>query len=231
MIASIVIPSFDQRIDYLGAALNSALAQTVPCEVIIVDDGSAEAISTTHPNVRVIRHDTNLGISAALNTGIRAMSTDWFCWLPSDDLFAPRKVELQRAALFERKAFASFHQYYTFTNSIATPGGQSTAWDWTSHLKQQRQLGVGCAINGLTTMIHRSVFERVGYFDTSFSYGQDWDMWARIALQYEWLAMDDVLAYRRQSGDNLTARINADDSKRRIRDAEDQRIRERYGLR
>lgn len=206
------------------------MRQTVPVEVILVDDGSADILDCTHPAIKVIRHSENRGIAAALNTGIEAMTTEWFCWLPSDDLFAPHKVERQRASLADSGLFASFHQYYTFATDPTQPDGQSQAWDWTSHLKQRRQLGVGCAINGLTAMIHRSVFDRVGLFDPSFLYGQDWEMWARIAFTYEWHAMTDVLAYRRRNGENLTAAIEADASRRSVRDAEDARVRKLYGL-
>jgi teichuronic acid biosynthesis glycosyltransferase TuaG len=230
VLASVIIPTFDQKPEYLRDAINSALAQTAPVEIIVVDDGSSRPLDCDHPQVRLITHERNRGVAAALNTGIAAMRTDWFCWLPSDDVFAPRKVELQRQALNNSGLHAAFHQYYTFATTPANPHGQSVAWDWSSHLKQRRQLGVGCAINGLTTMIHRSVFERVGIFDESYRYGQDWEMWCRIVYTYEWHAMDDVLAYRRSDGTNLTARINADPVMRSVRDDEDERIRKRYGL-
>jgi glycosyltransferase involved in cell wall biosynthesis len=230
VLASIIVPTFNQKPEYLQQALTSAVRQTVPVEIIVVDDGSDALLDCTHPAIRVIRHDRNRGVSAALNTGIAAMQTDWFCWLPSDDVFAPYKVERQRLALIESGLHASFHQYYTFTDDVAQAGGQSLHWDWGSHLKQRRQLGVGCAINGLTAMVHRSVFARVGTFDESYLYGQDWEMWARIAHTFEWLPMLDVLAYRRMSTENLTARIAGDAELRRIRDEEDERIRKRYGL-
>jgi glycosyltransferase involved in cell wall biosynthesis len=228
--ASVIIPAYNQRPEFLGAAINSALSQTVPVEIIVVDDGSDHGIDSEHPQVRVVSHPRNRGISAALNTGIAAMTTDWFCWLPSDDLYRPEKVEMQRAAMTVTGSFASFHQYYVFSQEPGQPQGVSARWDWSSQLKQRRQLGVGCAINGLTTMIHRSVFEAVGAFDESYRYGQDWEMWARIAYTYEWLPMTDVLAARRQSGENLTAVIEGNAEMRAVRDAEDERIRKRYGV-
>lgn len=228
--ASIVIPTYNQRAEFLEAAVTSALQQTAPCEVLIVDDGSSTPVETSDPRVRVIRHSHNQGVAAALNSGIAAMQTDWFAWLPSDDLYAPRKIEIQRAAMIEAGSLAGFHQYYTFQTNASQPLGQSIAWDWSSQLKQRRQLGVGCAINGLTVMLHRDVFRVCGDFDTSYRYGQDWEAWARIALTYEWLGMDAVLAYRRQSGENLTATIARDPELRAVRDAEDARIAKRYGI-
>jgi len=230
VLASIIIPTFNQRPEYLEAAINSALGQTVPCDVILVDDGSQTPIACEHPHVRLVTHERNRGVAAALNSGIAAMQTEWFCWLPSDDVFAPRKVEVQLTALGESGLHASFHQYYNFSSAPSDSGAASLPWDWSSHLKQRRQLGVGCGINGLTVMIHRSVFAAVGTFDESYHYGQDWEMWCRIVNAFEWHAMLDVLAYRRACGENLTAKIERDVEMRRVRDAEDARIRKAYGL-
>jgi glycosyltransferase involved in cell wall biosynthesis len=97
-VASIVIPTYNQRPQYLAEAVNSALGQTVPnVEVIVVDDGSDEppfADRDLKPeNLQIIRHETNRGIAAALNTGIRASSAPWVCWLSSDAQgFVPRLV-------------------------------------------------------------------------------------------------------------------------------------------
>jgi len=227
--ASIIIPTYNQRPDWLSAALGSALAQTVGCEVIVVDDGSETPVLTDVANVTVIRHGQNRGVSAALNTGIRAMSGEVFCWLPSDDLFAPRKVEVQFQTLRESGRKASFHQYYTFKDDATKPDSLSGEWDWSSHRRQRRQLGVGCAVNGLTVMLHRDVFDKVGVFDESYHYGQDWEFWCRVTREFEWLPMLDVLAYRRESGANLTAVIAGDEERKRVRDGEDERIRAQYG--
>lgn len=228
--ASIILTTRDERPEWLAQALTSALDQTVPIEVILVDDGSVASFDVSGPCVRMVRHEESKGIAAALNAGVREARTDWVCWLPSDDIFYPTKVQDQLSALEHLGAYASFHMYHAFHLKPEHPHAVSAHWDWRSQLLQQRQLGVGCAINGLTVMLHKQVFDKVGGFDESYQYAQDWEYWCRVTQTYEWLPMRDVLAARRQSGENLTARIEMDPVLKAIRDEEDQRVRRQYGL-
>ncbi len=217
---SVVIPTHNQRPEYLAAAVASCAAQTEAVETLVVDDGSEPpAVSAS------ARHDRNEGISAALNTGIALMTGEWFCWLSSDDLFVPEKVEVQRRAMLDTGRWCSFHRYYTFGG--AEPG-VSKGPHWPNHKRQKQELGLACLINGSPVMIHRRVFDEVGLFDTSFQFGQDWEMWCRIAQKYEWLFLPEILGHRRVAG-NLTERIAADSSLRAVRDEEDRRIRSMYG--
>lgn len=224
--ASIVIPTYNQNPDFLLAAISSAVEQTVPVEVIVVDDGSEEHVEVPSP-VRLVRNFDNQGIAAALNAGIKEMSTDWFCWLSSDDLIVPEKVELQLGACLREEAQASFHRYWVFEPTGTVEISILPRWNSMKH--QQQQLGTGCMINGSTVMLHRSVFDDVGLFDTSFRYGQDWEMWARVGRKYRWLALEEILGSRRRSEFNLTAQIGRSDKMRAVRDAEDRRIKDMYG--
>ena len=61
-------------------------------EVIIVDDGSpdragqiADQFAATHPKVRVIHHETNLGYGQALRSGFAAARHEWICFTDGDD--------------------------------------------------------------------------------------------------------------------------------------------------
>lgn len=253
--ASIIIPAYNQKPKYLKSAIQSASHQTVPVEVIVVDDGSDTPIPFEGwpENVRVLRHvkdpiggatvatavknnhlpSQNRGISAALNTGIKDMKTDWFCWLSSDDILDPRKVQLQLAQLKQADGKLGFHRFQVI--DPLDPGFARVAdlISWTSMDQQQKVLAQVCAINGSTVMIHKSVFENIGLFDTEFKYGQDYEFWCRAAQRYFWYPLDEILGTRRERG-NLTEQIETsakDDPRRLQRDAEDSAIRARYGVR
>ncbi|HEX6750635.1 MAG TPA: glycosyltransferase [Longimicrobium sp.] len=99
---SVVIPAYN-RGDLLEPTVRSILAQTVPpLEVIIVDDGSTDdtpAVCARFPApVRTIRQE-NRGLSAARNRGIAEAAGDWIAFCDSDDVWRPRKLEVQLAAL------------------------------------------------------------------------------------------------------------------------------------
>jgi teichuronic acid biosynthesis glycosyltransferase TuaG len=234
-IVSIIIPTLNTKPEFLIAAVKSACAQTITCEVIVVDDGSKKDVfeSTRKefpPTVKVIQHPHNLGIAAALNTGIVNMTTDWFCWLSSDDLFDCNKIECQLAALLSSKRMCGFHGY-----NLNKDNGNSilhvATLQFNTMKEQNSIISRSCVINGSTVMIHKDVFDAVGPFNTSFKYGQDWEMWCRIGRQFHWHSMPDKLGTRRELN-NLTSILNnnLDSVETQRRNAEDGRIQRMYAV-
>ncbi|MFW6059579.1 MAG: glycosyltransferase family 2 protein [Phycisphaeraceae bacterium] len=99
---SCIIPAWNAE-RFLGEAIDSVLAQTLPAaEVIVVDDGSTDGTAAVarryDGRVRLIEQ-ANGGTAAARDAGIRAATCDLFTFLDADDLFLPEKIERQLAHL------------------------------------------------------------------------------------------------------------------------------------
>lgn len=82
---------------YLADAIDSALDQTwQPLEVVVVDDGSTdesrEVLARYEHRARVILKE-NGGQASAFNAGIAAAQGEIICFLDSDDIWRPGKVE------------------------------------------------------------------------------------------------------------------------------------------
>ncbi|MGB0970949.1 MAG: glycosyltransferase family A protein [Mycobacterium sp.] len=83
----------------IGETLESVLWQTYrgPVSVVVVDDGStdgiAELVSSRWPTVRVVSIPPS-GPSVARNVGAAEVTTDWLCFLDSDDLWHPEHLTL-----------------------------------------------------------------------------------------------------------------------------------------
>lgn len=80
--------------DTLARAIESALSQTVPVEVIVVDDASPDqtysiATGTAERDSRVtaVRQDQNLGPAASRNAGLAMSRAPWVTVLDADDFF------------------------------------------------------------------------------------------------------------------------------------------------
>lgn len=102
MSVSVVIPSYN-RADLIEPTVRSILAQTHPAlEILVVDDGStdntAEVCARFPQPVRYIRQE-NRGLPGARNRGIEEARGEWVALCDSDDLWHPRKLEIQLAAL------------------------------------------------------------------------------------------------------------------------------------
>jgi glycosyltransferase involved in cell wall biosynthesis len=97
--ATIIIPLLRQADDWLKHSVESALNQTVPCQVLVITSPQ-----TSPSNLRILeqlRRNTNLevhqqqrsGFAAALNTGIAMSRTGRIGFLLSDDWLQPNAVE------------------------------------------------------------------------------------------------------------------------------------------
>jgi glycosyltransferase involved in cell wall biosynthesis len=95
MKTSIIIPVYNHE-QFVAQAIESALNQTVPCEVIIIDDGSTDKskfiVDEYEDRAKVI-HQTNRGLAAARNTGIMNATGEYILPLDSDDILEPNCVE------------------------------------------------------------------------------------------------------------------------------------------
>lgn len=95
-LVSVIINNYNYG-GFVGDAIESALAQTYTnCEVIVVDDGShdnsREVISRFGSRIKAV-FKSNGGQSSAFNAGFAESSGDVICFLDSDDVFLPTKVE------------------------------------------------------------------------------------------------------------------------------------------
>jgi hypothetical protein len=99
MRCAVVIPSYNHA-RFVGAALDSALAQTRPPDrVIVVDDGSQDGSPAAVEPYRArgveLHVQPNAGAHAALNRAVALAATDCdaIAILDSDDLYEPRRLE------------------------------------------------------------------------------------------------------------------------------------------
>lgn len=93
--ASIVINNCNYA-QYVGLAIESALAQTYASEVIVVDDGSTDdsrtVIERYAPGIRAI-FKPNGGQGSAMNVGFAEATGDIVLFLDSDDILDPHAVQ------------------------------------------------------------------------------------------------------------------------------------------
>jgi len=104
---SVVVPVFNEagNLAPLADETEAALKDVCTFELLFVDDGSndgsseeLDAIGVRYANVRVLRHETRAGKSAALFTGFRAARGEWIQTLDGDGQNDPNDV----AVLWQR---------------------------------------------------------------------------------------------------------------------------------
>ena len=198
---SVVVPVYNRR-DLLVDAIESALKQSFPPEeIIVVDDGSEDGVETIDfpaidPRIRLIRHERNLGGSAARNTGIDAAIGDWVALLDCDDQWLPGKLERQIA---EIQGSNSSDRFFVCSNTFVAHGDGAVL----SHNKRppERDENIAeylmvenAALQTSTLLIPTSIAREVRFRD-GLRRHQDWDFVLRlIATGVDWRYIDEPLS-------------------------------------
>jgi GT2 family glycosyltransferase len=184
--ARIVVVTYNSRA-FAGPAIESALAQNVPCEVVVVDsdsaDGTVEFVESAYPAIRVIRHGSNSGFGSAANEGAFASGAtcDFVAFLNPDAVARPDWIErttswMDRSNVDVGSSVVSGGAEPFFSGgrwqpllgaAVKTPAYRGERTDWVS----------GCAM-----IVRRAAFEALGGFDPAyFLYYEDVDLSLRAA--------------------------------------------------
>jgi glycosyltransferase involved in cell wall biosynthesis len=200
---SVVIPT-SGRVDLLSCAVRTALDQRVDVEVIVVDDAATDDTADWLANqkdarLRVVRHTTRLGVSAARNSGIRAARGTWVAFLDDDDAWSPDKLESQLSAAREAGCRWVYTGDVHVDERLRLLGGGPplSPPDALAMLSSQNTLPSGAS----NVMVRADLLATVGGFDTSLRRTEDWDMWIRLARTGPpaWVCRPQV-AYRHHRG-------------------------------
>jgi glycosyltransferase involved in cell wall biosynthesis len=181
---SVVIPTYN-RADHILNAINSVKNQTYQAnEIIVVDDGSSDNTKELlkDQNIKYI-YQKNQGVSAARNTGIKKSSNNWIAFLDSDDIWLEDKLKYQVDFHKKNKDIKISHTDEIWINNgklINKKHHQSKPFGW-CFLDNISS----CKIGPSTTLIHKSIFEDIGYFDENLIVCEDYDLWLRVLLKYE----------------------------------------------
>ncbi|MEA5564396.1 glycosyltransferase family 2 protein [Anabaena sp. UHCC 0399] len=99
---SIVISTYN-RLHLLRRAIDSALKQTIPCEVVVADDCSSEDtekyVRSLGSSVVYHRNQVNQGHAATVNAGVEKASGDWIKFLDDDDYLDVNCIEQMAKAI------------------------------------------------------------------------------------------------------------------------------------
>jgi len=211
---SVIIPTFN-RAQRVARAVSSVLSQDFSdLEIIVVDDGSTDGtqgvLAEFSHKINILTHSSNLGVSAARNTGIKGSSAEFISFLDSDDYWRPEKLG-EQIAFFERNPQGAVCQ----TEEIWIRKGHRVN-PQKKHLKPSGDIFVPslklCLISPSAVMLKRSVLEHVGLFDESLPVCEDYDLWLRIACRYPvYLIKKPLVVKEGGHPDQLSTRYRAMD--------------------
>lgn len=215
---SVIIPCRNAA-SYLAETLQCIHVQTLqPLEIVVVDDGSTDDSAKIAQSDSLVRLDQQpaKGVSAARNRGLDLAVGEVIAFLDADDLWPVDSLRKRMDALLAAPALDGV---YGSTEQFLSPECQElTTTSVPSTPMHARVAGA--------MVLRRSVFDRVGEFNTQLILGDTIDYVARMdEAGVQFAAINDVVLRRRVHGRNtvLTQRDHQGDYLKLLKAALDRR--------
>ena len=226
---SVVMPTYNTQISILKEAVDSILNQTFSdFEFIIIDDGSANDTyeylkSIPDKRIKIIKNDTNIGITKSLNIGFRAARGKYIARMDSDDIAFPDRFEKQYAFMESHPDVFVCGSKAIFFKDGALPDikpAEQTKKQYTfikkkdSRRKESTEI-VNCKVEDMESYRVRMIFTNPGplhptaffnhekliqyhiEYNEDLVYAQDYDLWMRISSFGQICTLPEVLLYYR----------------------------------
>ena len=172
---------------------------------VLVDGGSTDRtveVAEDFPT-RVVVNTDDEGMYDAVNRGLGMVQGDIVGYLNADDELAPGALA-RVAEAFRAHPHA---QWLMGTREFIDGDGRAFAWMTPVPFTLEEYLGLGWScVPQETVWMRRSLWDRVGPFDTSFRNTGDYDMYARCRAVAAPLILQEVIGRFRLHGDQLSFR-------------------------
>ncbi|MFB2917810.1 glycosyltransferase family 2 protein [Aerosakkonema sp. BLCC-F2] len=204
---SIAITTYN-RLSLLKRAIDSALAQTVPCEVVVADDCSSDETEAYLRSLgdRIVYHrnDHNMGHAITMNAAVQAASGDWVKPVDDDDYLAPNCIEEMTRALTLRPqaVICSCQAAQVDVNQVEISRTRKTGPGKVFYIPQEdihygmlmEQIPFGTPIQ---VAFRRDAFLKSGGWDSQLDVNfDDIDSWLKITQFGDAVFLNQCLAYR-----------------------------------
>lgn len=206
---SVIIPLYNKA-PYVAKAIESVLGQTYrDFEVIVIDDGSTDQsleVAKTFENKSItIISQPNSGVSTARNNGVKLAKHPYICFLDADDWWHPTFLEEMKRLITDFPDAGIYGSgYYIVKNGqeriapIGVPQGfERGIIDYCEVYAKTLCM----PLTSISVVIPKHIFDEERGFKSQLKFGEDFDLWIRIALKHKVILVNKPLAYYNQDVD------------------------------
>jgi glycosyltransferase involved in cell wall biosynthesis len=216
---SVIIPLYNKA-PYIEKAIRSVAAQTCQeFELIVIDDGSQddplppkggnglqrlsflENCSEFLKKVRIVEQK-NQGVSVTRNNGVELAKYDYIAFLDADDWWVPTFLEEMKALITQYPEAGIYgSSYFKVKNGKYIPANIGVEAGFQNGLINYFQVyakTLWMPLTSISVVIKKNVFVENNGFKPSLKLGEDFDLWARVAIKYPVAFLNKPLAYYNQ---------------------------------
>jgi len=109
ILVSVITPAY-KCANFIHKALDSALIQDVPMEILVINDCSPDHLDRVmeaykkYPQIRYLKNEKNLGVAETRNKGVRLARGEYIAFLDADDYWEADKLKKQLKLIREKNA-------------------------------------------------------------------------------------------------------------------------------
>ena len=223
-LVSVICLSYNHEA-YVVEALNSVINQTYPnIELLIADDCSADnSIGViqdwvkNHPEVHFSANEKNLGNTKTFNQLAKKAKGEFIIDLAADDILLPNCIENQ-IKTFQNSKYKNLGIVYGNLIEIDENGNFiSNYYTEEDHPESgniyKMVIGRTTKICSVSSMIKKSVLEKLGYYDENLAY-EDLDLWIRTSREYEFEYIPEILTKKRVLSHSLSSHFLIENNSR-----------------
>ena len=210
---SVIIPTYNRE-QFIKETIQSVLDQNYGdnLEIILSDDGSTDnTLSVAYAfrdKIKILTKSEDCktqGAGSSRNRGIKVSTQPFICFLDSDDIYLPGHLKKMVSACEKGPELG-----FAFCRSLEfkTEGNTKLFRPWTRARILQNDIknpvvSRSGVVNTNSFIFRKEVFDSVGYFNETYSNGEDGDLWMRISEQFRGAFSDHFgVAYRTHHGLN-----------------------------
>jgi len=218
------------------SSINNQTYQNI--EIVIVDDGSKDNSYEICMNwqqessfpISVYKNNSNLRLPATRNVLLKKATGKYLCLFDQDDIMVPEKIESD-VLLFEKQEnnVALIYSDLNLMDENGTPFGngyfERIGFKGRENGDLFKELIKINFIPAPSVMVRTDLLKKVGGYDESLQF-DDWDIWLRLAKEYEFVYSDAINVFYRIHNSSMMA--NKDNEQAILRNKANMKMFEKH---
>lgn len=225
-LVSVCIPAYNNA-DYIGETIECILKQSYQnLELIIVDDNSKDdtlekirVYADKDTRVKIYHNEKNLGMSGNWNYCLSLCKGEFIKLICADDILATETIEREVQALLENPSAVMVESDTKLIDLAGKGKGFYKRYPVKGLVSGKKVTRKGFFNKDYfgapqANTFRREAYERVGGFDTNYTYILDYDFFAEIAKLGDIYIIHEPLNFFRVRGDSNTGQVMGDDKEK-----------------